>query len=683
MSLAWEENPTVLTPYGYVVGGGTRLVRFYNGSASGEYSDDDGDTWTPMSMPSASGWYGGFYSWTLGLYFAFTDSGDEYATSADGVSWTSRTFPVSYFGDIKLDENDTVVAAVSPSNDGVNGWYTADGVSWTMFTPGTAGIQDIAHNGTYWMIVTGLNLSSGTADFGYYYTTNIAGAWTGDSFPSDLTCARIAGGNGAFVALKSGGGGPAAFRCTTPTVWVATDAFLNSGSPGTDIVFTKNGLAQEFILTTNALANIYSSPTGIAGTWDAFALEDGEQPVFDATWTESVAYVSMISVGTGDGLDLRAVLEAAAVLGEATSGFAASSATSVMHVPIVIDNVVMNVAIDRLYTAVLRSIAAISGVETGYYEGTHSTADTVVFGSRLIYVLHGMALDTLVLNGDLSSSYTILGQAISRLLLSGEAQSFAEAVALIVDALVFRDVCEGLNFAQAIDIVALGDTIAATYAMVAAAVDRILMSGAVEGTNSLTAILRDAVYLTDEAAHQADLAVVLRDSVAFMINLSFEDGQYVAWVMNTESGGLSKYTNFPFNSYATIGGRRYGAYSGGIVKFGGDTDFGEAIQARLRLGMFDFNSRVKKSFSEVYIGAAGGELLLKCIYVDDGTGEKVAAVYRLQTRPAGASREMRFEPGKGLKAVDWDFEIENVDGADFDLRSVQFHPMMSSRRTRG
>ena len=38
---------------------------------------------------------------------------------------------------------------------------------------------------------------------------------------------------------------------------------------------------------------------------------------------------------------------------------------------------------------------------------------------------------------------------------------------------------------------------------------------------------------------------------------------------------------------------------------------------------------------------------------------------------------------EGLRAVDWDFELENVDGAMFDLHTIQFQPMALSRRTRG
>ena len=55
----------------------------------------------------------------------------------------------------------------------------------------------------------------------------------------------------------------------------------------------------------------------------------------------------------------------------------------------------------------------------------------------------------------------------------------------------------------------------------------------------------------------------------------------------------------------------------------------------------------------------------------------------MKPRPAAGRRESRFEPGKGLQAIYFDFELENINGADFDLSSVDFQPLISNRRTRG
>ena len=129
---------------------------------------------------------------------------------------------------------------------------------------------------------------------------------------------------------------------------------------------------------------------------------------------------------------------------------------------------------------------------------------------------------------------------------------------------------------------------------------------------------------------------------------------------------------------------RYATGAEGLLALGGDTDAGAAIKAKIRLGMTDMGTRKMKRLPEVFMGYTGdGRLVLRVIYVDDKSGEKVGADYLMKPRPAGSKRESRFEPGKGLVAVDYDFELENIDGADFSVTNIEFSPMTVDRRTRG
>src|SRR5690606_22124704 len=145
----------------------------------------------------------------------------------------------------------------------------------------------------------------------------------------------------------------------------------------------------------------------------------------------------------------------------------------------------------------------------------------------------------------------------------------------------------------------------------------------------------------------------------------------------------SRYTQYPFNSFAKIGGRYMGCAPDGLYWLEGDDDDGTPIPAKIRLGMDNLGSRRIKHMPECYIGyTSDGVLLLKAVFSNEEGGLNMA-IYRLKPRAAATLREHRFELGRGLKAVDWDFDIENVDGADFDLRSVEFHVLNTARRTRG
>ena len=310
--------------------------------------------------------------------------------------------------------------------------------------------------------------------------------------------------------------------------------------------------------------------------------------------------------------------------------------------------------------------------------------DEITFTDTATFVVRVLAESRISFGTLATGDYQMLARAVSRLLLAGHASSYAEALQQIADALVFNDVVGWLQLAGAADTLALNARIDALYAAFAQVVERLVLGAQATPHYTLTVLLRDTFALGTQATHVAELAAQVADAIGFAMSLSFDNGEFIAWVLNTESRGLTRYTQYPFNSFAKIGGRYYGAHAGGIARLGGRDDMGEPIKARMRLGMFDFGDRHLKSFSDAFIGmSTSGQMLLKAIFVDDRTGEKNMAVYKVMPRPAGASRETRAKLGRGMKAVDWDFVLENVDGADFDLQSIQFYPTQLSRRTRG
>ncbi|WP_313033345.1 hypothetical protein [Stenotrophomonas acidaminiphila] len=338
----------------------------------------------------------------------------------------------------------------------------------------------------------------------------------------------------------------------------------------------------------------------------------------------------------------------------------------------------------RLYTAVIRTPLKLGTRRRSRYDGALRAVEQFSFADATSFVVHMLAADGISFGTLATGDYRMLARAVSRLILAGYAGSYAEALQQVADALVFGDLVEWMQLAGAADTLALNDRIDALYAAFARVVERLVLAAEAAPEFTLTVMLRDTFALGTQATHEAELAAQIADAIGFAMALSFDNGEFIAWVMNTESRGLSRYTNYPFNSFAKIGERYYGAHSGGIARLGGRDDMGEPIRAKLRLGMTDFGDRRLKGVSEVFIGAAaGGQLLLKAIFVDEVSGEKTMAVYKVAARPAGASRETRAKLGRGMRAVDWDFVLENVNGADFDLQSVQFHPTTMSRRTRG
>ncbi len=146
------------------------------------------------------------------------------------------------------------------------------------------------------------------------------------------------------------------------------------------------------------------------------------------------------------------------------------------------------------------------------------------------------------------------------------------------------------------------------------------------------------------------------------------------WAMNLETGGVTFYEGFDFNSYAKIGGRYYGCTDDGIYQLDGDTDNGEPIRAMVSFGKQNFGTSALKRITNAYVGVSGqGRLFLKVLaegreytYAQRGYDEQLQV--------------QRFDTGKGLR-VNWlEFELYNADGEDFELASVEFAAVPLSRR---
>lgn len=249
---------------------------------------------------------------------------------------------------------------------------------------------------------------------------------------------------------------------------------------------------------------------------------------------------------------------------------------------------------------------------------------------------------------------------------------------------------------------ALADSLASVYPNALA--ENVDLSGTVAATLRATLQLLDAMRvqdgvtpgmtwlvqtdetfeLTDANATTATLGMLLADGIEMLGELRFEDGAYLAWVVNTETRAFVKYRNFPFNSFAGIGESYFGCGADGIYKLGGDDDAGEPITAVLRGGLTDLGSSLLKNMPAAYIGyRAADQMVLKVTVMavqKNGDIERQEHWYRMEPRQANAIRENRVKLGRGLKSTYWGWELTNINGADFDVDSFSWYPVVLERR---
>jgi hypothetical protein len=190
----------------------------------------------------------------------------------------------------------------------------------------------------------------------------------------------------------------------------------------------------------------------------------------------------------------------------------------------------------------------------------------------------------------------------------------------------------------------------------------------------------DTVALDDSQTATLSALLRHRDVLAFIGRLPLGDEDYQAWVLNSDSLGVTEYTQWPFNSIVDTPRGTFGLTDTGLYELTGDTDDGAPIEASLRTGDLAFNTSAHKRVDSAYLYLAStDDVYIRTISTH--RGQRSEAWYRVNYREGaddGQTRRVRF--GKGLRGTTWAFELANIDGGDLDLRGAEVLPLKLTRR---
>ena len=147
-------------------------------------------------------------------------------------------------------------------------------------------------------------------------------------------------------------------------------------------------------------------------------------------------------------------------------------------------------------------------------------------------------------------------------------------------------------------------------------------------------------------------------------------------VMHTDTQAITRYNNYPFNSFARFNGVYLGAKDDGIFTLSGADDAGTLIQAAARVGITDFSTSHLKRVDRVYVGyKTTGDMILRVT-----TEDKAVRDYRMSYLGLIGSHTNIVKFGRGLEARYWQFELRNENGADFELDAMEMKPFILKRR---
>jgi len=183
----------------------------------------------------------------------------------------------------------------------------------------------------------------------------------------------------------------------------------------------------------------------------------------------------------------------------------------------------------------------------------------------------------------------------------------------------------------------------------------------------------EGIGIDDVQALKMLFKPVLRDGIEIGALYLSPGGGLTTWAMNTRTGGVTEYTNFPFNSFANFGEHSYlGAADDGLYELQGDDDAGADIIARIKGGFLQFGGGHLSRLKAAYIAQRGtGDWVLKLT-----TGEGLTYVYGVT---ATGMHTAKVNMGKGQRARYFSYELIST-GQDFDLDTLEFVPIVLERR---
>lgn len=193
---------------------------------------------------------------------------------------------------------------------------------------------------------------------------------------------------------------------------------------------------------------------------------------------------------------------------------------------------------------------------------------------------------------------------------------------------------------------------------------QILLDGSV--TSSAT--------LTDSFSLSQLLEAILADFALVSTSVGDNTSGASGWSLNVDNMASSRYESYPFNSFGKFDGHYFGAQPEGVFLLEGELDETNAIRASIDIGKKDFGTTALKGMPAIYVGmAATGDMVVK---VQANDKEYLYATRRSDT----FTKIQRIDSGKGLRANYFGLEFFNTDGCDFELDSIEFAPVILSRR---
>lgn len=338
----------------------------------------------------------------------------------------------------------------------------------------------------------------------------------------------------------------------------------------------------------------------------------------------------------------------------------------------------MGEAITTVPVKYLSANVRLIGTPRGIGMFNESAAELVGFGASLVVVWQALIDEGISLIGQAAGQPTKVARLVDALVASGTVSCHREAMAVLSASLAINSLAATGWHATVSDQVGLNEAFRAQLIAATAVLDGIATSSAASPSMRITALLDDGVALDESLETSLVFLETLGEDVLFFGSIRLGDDEYVGWVLN--EGAASEYRNFPFNGFAAFDGKYYGTTSDGLYLLEGEDDAGDPIEASIKTTLMDFGTGVLKRIPDVYVAFVGSDKLMLKVVTTGQRGEQVETIYTSDVPAGTALHNGRIRIGQGLKSRYWQFELSNVDGAEFEIDEMAWRPMTLDRR---
>ncbi len=156
-------------------------------------------------------------------------------------------------------------------------------------------------------------------------------------------------------------------------------------------------------------------------------------------------------------------------------------------------------------------------------------------------------------------------------------------------------------------------------------------------------------------------------------------GAATAWTANTDTWGMSRYTDWTFNALAVVDGVLLGTNEQGLYRLDGDDDSGRPVQAHITTDREALTGEMTAGVRMLYAGAVTTGRLQATVDAAP-KGQPVFYTYAFEPRDAEDLAPQRAKLGRGLKSRYWQVTVGNMAGAYFLIDTLSALDRAGQRR---